>query len=59
MTQGTFVDDRWQKSDEIRCPECFAPVEFKRWESDDGGHEDLYCRCRDCGHTFWSESPDA
>jgi uncharacterized protein with PIN domain len=56
MMSGTFVDDRWQKTDEIECPVCDAHVvEFKRWESDDGSHEDMYCRCRNCAQTWWAE----
>jgi len=42
------------------CPYCGVDdVEFREWESDDGGHEDTLYRCDACNRMWWIEGADA
>ena len=55
LAGGHFTDETWQHADRVRCPKCFAPTEYRGWESDDGGFEDTKYRCVDCEHTWWRD----
>lgn len=42
------------------CHECKSgEVEYRDWESSCGGYDDTHYRCKDCGHSWWVEGPDA
>ncbi len=43
------------------CPKCCKPnaVEYQVVESSCGDYEDEHYRCRECGHSWWIDGPDA
>lgn len=58
-SEGTWSGD-WQPVDGRTCPRCGATrdVEYRIWESECGGYEDVKFRCR-CGYYWWVDGPDA
>lgn len=41
------------------CTSCGSDdVYYRRWESSDGGYEDIKYECRACKHTWWVEGDD-
>ena len=56
---GKF-EAKWAKVNyEYTCPKCNSTnLEFRKWESSDGAHEDVYYRCHN-GHQWWIEGIDS
>jgi len=50
----------WQDEDPMMtCHRCgTAKLQWRLWESADGGHEDIHYRCRNCGEEWWVDGPD-
>lgn len=45
----------------FKCPKCGRShdIDYREWESADGGHEDYHYHCRTCDHKWWVEGADA
>lgn len=49
----------WKKEEYV-CYKCKTDnLYFKEWDSSCGGYTDYQYECRNCGHKWWAESPDA
>jgi hypothetical protein len=55
----------WQPSvierERQTCPKAcpFPNIWWREHESSDGGYVDTELRCRNCGHSWWVDGPDA
>lgn len=42
-----------------KCRHCkTGDVEYKDWESSDGGHTDIHYQCKSCKKDWWIEGAD-
>ena len=55
-SEGTFTP--WE-AEATPCRECGGHVEYRLWESSDGGWEDFQFRCLDCGRVWWVDGIDS
>ena len=52
-----FITD-WAPDDDT-CRHCGEKtVRWKRWESSDGGHDDICYDCTACKQVWWVDGPD-
>jgi hypothetical protein len=55
--EGDFAD--WQES-ATPCRHCGSPhVQYRVWESLDGGYEDYQYRCAECQRAWWVDGIDS
>lgn len=53
--QPTKLEDR-----NFVCRNCGSyDVEYREWESSDGGHEDTHYSCNNCKFEWWVEGTDS
>ena len=53
--EGDFAS--WEKSI-LPCRDCGGNVEFRSWDSDDGGYTDHQHRCLKCKKVWWIDGDD-
>jgi len=46
---------------EFKCLMCRSndKLTYRKWESSDGGHEDTYYECEECGYSWWVDGIDS
>lgn len=52
----------WKKCEKTICrnPSCKSDnVEYREWESSDGGHVDYNYHCNECNKTWWIDGIDS
>lgn len=51
----------WKPALGEKCYGCGDPdhIDYRIWESSDGGFEDTQYKCVTCGLTWWVDGPDA
>lgn len=56
-SEGDFRN--WNPS-QTPCRHCSSPhVQYRVWESSDGGYEDYQYRCAECQRTWWIDGIDS
>lgn len=49
----------WRPSP-VKCPTCKSPhVQYRVWESKDGGYEDYQYKCAECRRVWWLDGIDS